>query len=648
MSQEEQSEEQEEQIDFKAVGDGNENPIALFSEIDSVLSEAEEDLANNENAFQLPLPRAISQLPEKYRKKINKEFIEGRQIVMALDTLYEQLRNGKVRISISDLAYFIPLNLIYRAALDDDEQVDLPLQSIVRSLGTERLKDHTPSRNKVYDITGIEDPFAEGELTSEASTGVVIAEEEEEEPAAGEDIKPEQKEQKAAETVSTEAPPIQPVPEVIDKPEAITSAKPEVTDKAPEPDQEPAIEQEKEEQESTPSIAGTVSPVSDNSVEYPLIELVRDMFPETLPPDIEAKVGNRKVSLTIPDLFDQLQKGKVEIQPEEALKLVPPDIKADFSLPENNGLLTLSLSKTVEAIGTDRIIEHTPSSKQEYEIDNLADPFEEPEELPPLVRQASKTKKAPPVSEAVHPRTGEAHVEPDLSSQARVVPYIPEHDPEEELKYHELPGNININAAGIEELKALDGVNTAVAEAIVAHREKNKGFQGIFELLDIPAIDEQLFRRMTGMSPRQKRYHRRKRLAGLLKMPPASVTNLNLVAEKLSAKVGFSGCVIADNEGLVLARSGVGKLGEGLSAVIPRMVKQIRHNMNLAGAGTVGTVTMAIDGVLYTVFAAENMSLLTVHEESRISKTELVFLRKVARELAWLLSLRAYVGLAIV
>lgn len=57
----------------------------------------------------------------------------------------------------------------------------------------------------------------------------------------------------------------------------------------------------------------------------------------------------------------------------------------------------------------------------------------------------------------------------------------------------EINGKININSAGIEELKKLDGIGESFAEKIISYREEHGAFGTIEEIMKVPGIGEKKF-----------------------------------------------------------------------------------------------------------------------------------------------------------
>jgi competence ComEA-like helix-hairpin-helix protein len=336
--------------------------------------------------------------------------------------------------------------------------------------------------------------------------------------------------------------------------------------------------------------------------------------------------------------MQQLRQGVVTVPAADVARALPASIAADVSAA-GEGLIRLDLKEAVAAVGLDALRVATPAATRTYDIGWMADPFAEPAEKPDLqaVRSVKKEKK-----QAKEVAAKPLHREPQAASKITV--YKPAADAESELDYYELPGNININAASEDELTILSGVGRHLARAIVECREKRGQFNSVFDLFKVEGVDEVRFRQMTGMKSSQKRRHRRKRLASLLKIPAASVADLHAVAEAVARKQGFNGCMISDGDGLVLAQSGFGAVGDNLAAILPGTLGHIAHSMDLAGLKVTGTLSISVGGDLYTVQGAENVILSARHAENMVSESDLSFMRKVGRELAWLLSVRAYAG----
>ncbi len=57
-------------------------------------------------------------------------------------------------------------------------------------------------------------------------------------------------------------------------------------------------------------------------------------------------------------------------------------------------------------------------------------------------------------------------------------------------------GKLNLNAASVEELSKIPGLNRDLAQKIVDLREENGEFIDMEELLDIPGIDNSMLRKL--------------------------------------------------------------------------------------------------------------------------------------------------------
>jgi competence ComEA-like helix-hairpin-helix protein len=205
-------------------------------------------------------------------------------------------------------------------------------------------------------------------------------------------------------------------------------------------------------------------------------------------------------------------------------------------------------------------------------------------------------------------------------------------------------GGVNINTAGVEQLLTLSGVTDLLARTIVSHREENGPFRSIFDLINVPRLGRTTFRRITGMPFSENHLHRRRKLSMLLGLPASKVGDLPEVAAALTRVPGLAGCVISDRDGLLLAESGAGDFATAMSAVAPKMFRLMYECMTVVNVGAVDSVSFCISERMFTIVSSDRLSLTVVHETNRLTKTQIVMIQKVAAELTWLLSHRAYVG----
>jgi competence protein ComEA len=205
-------------------------------------------------------------------------------------------------------------------------------------------------------------------------------------------------------------------------------------------------------------------------------------------------------------------------------------------------------------------------------------------------------------------------------------------------------GGVNLNTATYEQLLTLDGTSPAIARILLDHRNRQGPFQSVFDLARIPRIGRKTFRKITGMPYNRSHRHRSWKLAKWLALEPAALDHLPNIARGLAASPGFSGCIISDADGLLLAHSGAESYAETLSAVMPRFVRLTEENARLLNMGAMDSVSMFIGDRMFTTAFSGRICLTAAHRRRSLTKGQLDLIRRVAGELAWLLSHRAYVG----
>jgi predicted regulator of Ras-like GTPase activity (Roadblock/LC7/MglB family) len=102
--------------------------------------------------------------------------------------------------------------------------------------------------------------------------------------------------------------------------------------------------------------------------------------------------------------------------------------------------------------------------------------------------------------------------------------------------------------------------------------------------------------------------------------------------------------VVSDRDGLLLAESGVGDDAVVISAIVPRMLGQIRENMTELDHDDVDSASISMRGRLLTVIDNGDVYLSVLHESNRLTSGMLKLVRRLAEELEWLLSYRGYVS----
>ncbi|MFU8779557.1 MAG: ComEA family DNA-binding protein [Kiritimatiellia bacterium] len=615
------------------------DPFQIIRDIQHILANDPEERIISDDSFEFPLHEALNLMPDRYRKNVAPEDVLGESVFLSLEHVFEQLTHGKVQMPVSRLAFFIPLHLIYRAALDDHASLELPLKQVVKAVGLEELKKRTPVRLRMYDVTGFDDPFIEGDtLSSQQATGLIIDDTDqsstseafpivlEDEPAntelptTPEDATEDRGEEELRQPADAE------IPDQSAKP--VSEPEPTVLPKVPTEDKTDA-----EPNESTVTIKQEVPA----TILYPLMGIRNAKSGEPIC-NLDESEENETAPLHIPDLMNQLRKGVVSVSMATLKTSIPDGRLTDEAELDANATVILDLKKIVEGVGIEALKAATPAAIKFYDIEWMADPFVEPSEKPDLQAVRIIRQEKPRDDSAA---AGESQA--DIQAP-RITVYDPASDMQPELDYYELPGNININVATASELMLLAGVDTALANAIVTYRTEHGTFASVFDLFKVKGIDGIVFRQMTGMKAEHKHRHRRRTLASLLKIPAGQVAGLTAVADAIARKAAFSGCLIADMDGLLLASTGMETTCRDLSAILPVSLNQISHNMQLADLKLTGMVSFTIDGVLYSAHKTGKVILAVAHKKNMIDESDLFFIRKVGRELRWLLSIRAYAG----
>jgi len=203
---------------------------------------------------------------------------------------------------------------------------------------------------------------------------------------------------------------------------------------------------------------------------------------------------------------------------------------------------------------------------------------------------------------------------------------------------------VDINRASAEELLSLPGVGEAIASRILAYRNRFGRMDSIYDLLCIPGIGPDLFNKMTGLDPLERK-ERSRDLNRLLDRPEQEVPRLTLLAGHVRTSLDVQGCVLASLEGMVLSQSPNMSAHEAatLGAHGPQLFKRSRRYLELMTGSELQTVIlpMAEQPLLLLAGHAFILSLPLKPEGNWLGISEKA--RAVASELDWLLGARAIV-----
>ncbi|MEI6970217.1 MAG: helix-hairpin-helix domain-containing protein [bacterium] len=315
-----------------------------------------------------------------------------------------------------------------------------------------------------------------------------------------------------------------------------------------------------------------------------------------------------------------------------------PEPAAACELPSVQEPGPVSVAATVSATVEEPAVAEPPAVVEQPtapRVEEAVHPAVEPVVVVTTPEPAGTTE-LPAEKPAVHAAAGSVAepAEPD------VEPAEPDVEPGE----MERLGGVNLNTAVAEQLLTLEGVSPAMARNIIAYRNANGPFRSIFHLCRVPGIGRKTFKHITGMPWSEKSLHRKRKLATLVGLPPKEVGHLPTIAQAVARRINFTGCVISDQDGLVLASSGAGDEGDAFGAIVPRLFAQIRETVNISQVGDIETVSLHFGARMFTVAVSGTIYITGIHQSNKLTMGQLQQFGKVAVELAWLLSHRGYVG----
>ena len=128
--------------------------------IESLLGE-EERKGLPKNPVRLPLGRILDLIPEKFRCGEADEKTRQRMVGLYVGDIFEKLAKGKVVVTVAELAFGIPADLVVPEAFEETgTNVVVPLSEVVAAIDPELLEQQTCQSYRRYNVAAMADPFS--------------------------------------------------------------------------------------------------------------------------------------------------------------------------------------------------------------------------------------------------------------------------------------------------------------------------------------------------------------------------------------------------------------------------------------------------------------------------------------------------------
>lgn len=385
------------------------------------------------------------------------------------------------------------------------------------------------------------------------------------------------------------------------------------------------------------------------SVKLPIRLLLNLMPSSYLTADAKNISGDEKVAVEIPDLIERMKKGKVEIRVSELASFIPANYVMPQALDDDN-FVRLPLQEVVMALGPD-FFKGKSAGKLSVtieEADTLPDPFrkiaveekksaeKEKKEEKEIKEHAMEEKEKISILQQ-EKSDAMGKVELTVKKQETVKRYFPQ------VRFKPVNG-INVNDASMEELISVPGLTERIAENIVKYRNEKGRIEDIFDLINVPGIGKNIFRKITGMSYSTVKRHRAFKLAKLIKIQPDEIGDLKLVGRGVVSLEGITGFIVSDLEGFKIIEAGDVNAMNMIAGLGDKILKSINEIISSAGITTVTSCTLHMIGNNdIRIDKLENLIVISVLDSRGIKRTVKKKLELIVKEIGWLMSKMLYV-----
>ena len=193
---------------------------------------------------------------------------------------------------------------------------------------------------------------------------------------------------------------------------------------------------------------------------------------------------------------------------------------------------------------------------------------------------------------------------------------------------------VDINHASSEERVArYNGVGRKLAEKIVANRVELGPYKDVYDLARVPGVKGKVFQRITGMAWPAALFRHRDQVAQLVGVTGKEIPDVRGVAQRFRELEGFTGCIMIDQDGLILASTWDHPSSEALGAFAPQMFKKLSRYVKQLKLGNIKTLTFFADDQPITLVTSGAILFVAVHKPTRFSKRQVELIQALATEL---------------
>ena len=350
-------------------------------------------------------------------------------------------------------------------------------------------------------------------------------------------------------------------------------------------------------------------------------------------------------------IIPQLASARVTIPLATVLDAVPAEILSPTRPSPGTATVTLPLHEIVAQLPphffTTRLSQRAVS-----EIGNdIPAPFQERKPTPPPQRVAPVAEKVPatpspalepviepqPVALPVSVVTPPPPLPPALAPVEAAVPAAPTLPATPEPKREEAPAPapppdekkflINLNRCSVEDLLSIKSVGPALSKRIIAWRSEHGRFNSIEDLRLVPGVGRKTFRALAGTKAEALN-----RLLGVAEDRELTLQEIIRLTSKLP---GLQGCMLATADGLLLTGEMPSHLDkEAISVFAPQLFKRVTRYTKELKVGQVSRFTIFTDQQPVSIFGAEDVFLVVLHDSKHFSKRLLRQCERISFEIA--------------